>query len=190
MPDWPHRLWRKKAMSMSRGDLRFPRYTKLFELNQKSCKGTLWPTRVVSVCGHSPRCPRVLSRTVTIPRNTKRVHLDLRVTVYIFSQWEVENAHSWVDLDREPESTIIRDVLRKPKLAFVEPVSGPLFPPRRQRQKPLLPGDSKGRRRKRAPHRRAPPVIRDLIMRYLLSLPNHPPGKQGPPFQVTMEARQ
>jgi len=156
MPDWPQRRWHKKAMSMSRGDLRFPRYTKLFELPHKACKGTLWPSRVVNICGHRPRCPNVLSSSLTIPRPMKRVHFDLRATVYLFPNWNFDEAHTWMESDREPEPAAIRMSLQNPKLAFPDSEEGPLFPPRRRRPKPVLPGDKKGRRRKRRPRRRPP----------------------------------
>ena len=79
MPDWAYRRWHKQAMLLSRGALVFPKGTKLFELpgRPNSLKGTLWPTRAVLLCGHSPKCQPVMHcPSVGVPR--KRVRFNLR----------------------------------------------------------------------------------------------------------------
>ena len=62
MPEWPRRRWFKEARKMQRGSLLYPKYTKLFELDGKPAKGTLWATRVMAFCGHTPKCPPPSSR--------------------------------------------------------------------------------------------------------------------------------
>ena len=62
VPDWARRTWHKKAMGMRVADIRFPKYTKLFELDGAPLKGTLWATRVILVCGHRERCTHLLPK--------------------------------------------------------------------------------------------------------------------------------
>ena len=55
VPNWQGRKWYQQAWQLRLTDLWFPTGTKIFELNGKPCKGTLWPTRALLVCGRTSR---------------------------------------------------------------------------------------------------------------------------------------
>ena len=63
MPEWCHRKFHKAALAIRLADVLLPRGTKLFSLNGKLFRGTLWRTRLLLMCGHNPRRPRVCEVT-------------------------------------------------------------------------------------------------------------------------------
>jgi len=63
MPEWCHRKFHKAALAIRLADVLLPRGTKLFSLNGKLFRGTLWRTRILLMCGHNPRRPRVCEVT-------------------------------------------------------------------------------------------------------------------------------
>ena len=58
-----------------------PTGTKLFELSGKPCKGTLWPTRVMFLCGHDPPCPSLGFESGNIKRELRKKRFSLKPIV-------------------------------------------------------------------------------------------------------------
>ena len=81
VPDWRRRVWHKHALTLKLASLRFPTGTRLFELGGKPCKGTLWPTRAIFVCGHDPLCPSLGYESGTVLRDLRKVRFTLKPVI-------------------------------------------------------------------------------------------------------------
>ena len=90
VPNWRQRRWYKRAESIRLADLWFPTGTKVFELKGKACKGTLWPTRAILVCGHEPKCSAGGYASTTIERDRRKVRFAPKPTFFSSTMRELK----------------------------------------------------------------------------------------------------
>ena len=77
MPDWGVKAWHSDALRMRRADILFPTGSKFFLRDGNLCQGTRWDTRVVLLCGHTPKCPDQSTTTFVSYRERHVVTFDL-----------------------------------------------------------------------------------------------------------------